>query len=291
MTKNKSGNSILIAFVLNAGFSVVEFIGGYYTNSVAITSDALHDLGDSLALLFSYFAEKFSQKKSDEKFTHGYRRFSLLAALINGMILLSGSIYVLVDSIQRLQHPEAVYAPGMIGLALLGIVVNSVAALKLREETGLNSKMISLHLLEDVLSWVAVLVVSIILLFRPWYILDSILSILISLIILKGVYKNLMNIGLIFLQRFPDGLVIEEIRQTISQLPNVEDVHLIKGWSIDESKFNMSLHIRVGLETSIAELDALRRQIEDYLRLKDVLEVTIQFEGCDCSYSAKVLEH
>jgi len=291
MTKNKSSNSILIAFALNAGFSVVEFIGGYYTNSVAITSDALHDLGDSLALLFSYFAEKFSQKKSDEKFTHGYRRFSLLAALINGMILLSGSIYVLVDSIQRLQHPEAVYAPGMIGLALLGIVVNTVAALKLREDTGLNSKMISLHLLEDVLSWVAVLIVSIILLFRPWYILDSILSILISLIILKGVYKNLMNIGLIFLQRFPDGLVIEEIHQAISQLPNVEDVHLIKGWSIDESKFNMSLHIRVGLETSIAELDALRRQIEDYLRQKDVLEVTIQFEGCDCSYSARVLEH
>jgi cobalt-zinc-cadmium efflux system protein len=151
--------------------------------------------------------------------------------------------------------------------------------------------MISLHLLEDVMSWVAVLIVSIILLFRPWYILDSILSILISLIILKSVYTNLMSIGLIFLQRFPDGLVIGEIRQAISQFPNVEDVHLIKGWSIDESKFNMSLHIRVGLETSIAELDALRRQIEDYLRLKDVLEVTIQFEGCDCSYSAKVLEH
>ena len=110
---------------------------------MAITSDALHDLGDSLALLFSYFAEKFSLKKSDEKFTHGYRRFSLLAALLNGMILLSGSIYVLVDSIQRLQHPEAVYAPGMIGLALLGIIVNTVAALKLREDTGLNSKMIS----------------------------------------------------------------------------------------------------------------------------------------------------
>jgi cobalt-zinc-cadmium efflux system protein len=115
MTKSKSSNSILIAFALNAGFSVVEFIGGYYTNSVAITSDALHDLGDSLALLFSYFAEKFSLKKTDEKFTHGYRRFSLLAALVNGMI----------------------------GLALLGILVNTVAALKLREDAGLNSKMIS----------------------------------------------------------------------------------------------------------------------------------------------------
>ncbi len=291
MTKSKSSNSILIAFALNAGFSVVEFIGGYYTNSVAITSDALHDLGDSLALLFSYFAEKFSLKKSDDKFTHGYRRFSLLAALINGVILLSGSIYVLVDSIQRLQHPEAVYAPGMIGLAFLGILVNTFAALKLREGEGLNSKMISLHMLEDVLNWVAVLVVSIILLFRPWYILDSILSILISLIILKGVYKNMINIGLIFLQRFPDGLIIEDIRKTITQYSHVEDVHLIKGWSIDESKFNMSLHIRVGLNTSIAELDALRRQIEDYLRQKDVLEVTIQFEGIGCSYSAKVLEH
>lgn len=286
---SKMSNSILIAFALNAGFAIVEFIGSYYTNSIAIKSDALHDFGDSLALLFSYFAEKFSRKKSDEKFTHGYRRFSLLAGLINGLILLGGSVYVLIDSIHRLQHPETVYAPGMIGLAVVGIMVNTYAALKLRKESGLNTKMISLHLLEDVLSWVAVLVVSSVLLFRPWFFLDSVLSILISLLILKGVYKNLINIGLIFLQKFPDGLDVDEIRDAIMRLPNVEDVHLIKGWSIDESKFNLSLHIRVQLDASIAQLDLLRKKVEEYLGGKDVLEITIQFEGSDCAYSAKAI--
>ena len=289
LVANKSSNSILVAFFLNASFAIIEFVGSYYTNSIAIQSDALHDFGDSLALLFSYFAEKFSLKESDEKFTHGYRRFSLLAGFVNGVILLGGSIYVLIDSIQRLQHPEAVYAPGMIGLAIVGIIVNSYAALRLNKNSGLNSKMISLHLLEDVLSWVAVLIVSIILMFRPWFILDSILSIMISLLILKGVYKNLMSIGSIFLQKFPDGLVIKDIRNEIMKLPHVEDVHLIKGWAIDESKFNISLHVRVNLDTSIAQLDLLRRKVEEYLEKKDVLELTIQFEGSDCSYSAKTI--
>ena len=212
----QGSKNILVAFVLNATFSVIELIGGYLTNSVAIYSDALHDFGDSLALLFSYFAEKLSQKEEDENYTFGYRRFSILSAFINGVILLAGSIFVIYEAIGRIMSPEAVKPEGMLGLAILGISVNAFAAYRLSKNEGLNAKMVMYHLLEDLLGWVAVLIVSIILLFKPWFVLDSILSILISLVILRGVYKNLKKVGMIFLQKFPDELELNQILERFS---------------------------------------------------------------------------
>jgi len=282
---NDGSKNILMAFFLNAIFSVIEFIGGYLTNSVAIYSDALHDLGDSLALLFSYFAEKLSHKKADQYFTFGYQRFSVLAGLINGLILLFGSIFVLYEAVQRLQSPEPVHVQGMILLALLGILVNGFAAFRLSKNEGINSKMVMYHMLEDLLGWVAVLVVSIVLLFKPWYVLDSLLSILIALIILKGVGSNLLNVGKIILQKFPDRLEREKIIQTISQFELVENVHLLQGWSLDDSKFNLTLHIKVAPHATIRELDKLRKQIESFLKQEHVIYSTIQFEGEDCSLS------
>jgi cobalt-zinc-cadmium efflux system protein len=274
--------NILLAFFLNASFSIIEFIGGYFTNSVAIYSDALHDLGDSLSLLFSYFAEKLSHKKADQSFTFGYQRFSVLAGLINGIILLLGSVYVLYEAVNRLQNPEPVHAQGMILLALLGMAVNGFAAYRLSKNEGINSKMVMYHMLEDLLGWVAVFIVSIILLFKPWYVLDSLLSILIALLILKGVAVNLFNVAKIFLQKFPDRLEREKIIQTISQYELVENVHFLQGWSLDDSKFNLTLHIRVAPHATIRDLDQLRKKIVAFLKDEHVIYSTIQFEGEDC---------
>ncbi len=138
---HSGSKNILIAFFLNLSFVIVELIGGYFTNSVAIYSDALHDLGDSLALLFSYFAEKLSRKEADSKYTFGYKRFSVLSAFINGMILFCGSLFVIYEAIMRLNRPEPVDATGMFALAILGILVNSIAAYRLSKDSGLNSKM------------------------------------------------------------------------------------------------------------------------------------------------------
>jgi len=203
--------NILLAFFLNAGFAVIEFVGGYLTNSVAIYSDALHDLGDSFALLFSYIAEKISVKKADKKFTFGYRRFSVLAALVNGLILLIGSTFIIREAITRIQNPEAIHAEGVILLAILGLSVNGYAAYRMSKNSGINSRMIMFHLLEDILGWCAVLIVSIVLLFKPWYFLDSVLSILIALIIINGVIKNLFSVSKIFLQAFPENINRETI--------------------------------------------------------------------------------
>lgn len=138
--ESKNEKNILLAFFLNAGFAAIEFVGGYLTNSVAIYSDALHDLGDSLALLFSYFAEKLSSKKADSKFTFGYRRFSVLAALVNGLILIIGSTFILSEAISRYQNPEPVHAEGVLLLALLGLAVNGFAAFRMSKNSGANSR-------------------------------------------------------------------------------------------------------------------------------------------------------
>ena len=273
------GKNILIAFFLNFTFALIEIVGGYFTNSVAIMSDAIHDLGDSMALLFSYFAEKLSVKEADDSYTFGYRRFSILSAFINGLILLGGSLFVLYEAIQRLFSPQAVEPKGMIALAILGIAVNGFAAYRLSKSQGINSKMVMLHLLEDLLGWVAVLLVSIILLFKPWYSLDAILSILISFLILKGVYKNLVKVIRIFLQKFPEDLSLTEIKNEIKSLPEVKDIHEIKGWSIDDQSYYLRFHLKVAPETQMKTVDKIKRQVKDILTRHHVEYSTIEFES------------
>lgn len=281
--QHQGSKNILIAFFLNAGFAVIELIGGYLTNSVAIYSDALHDFGDSLALLFSYFAEKLSHKDADEKYTFGYRRFSMLSALVNGVILLCGSLFVIFEASKRIMSPEAVAPEGMLGLAILGIFVNSFAAYRLSKDDGTNTKMVMLHLLEDLLGWIAVFIVSIVLLFKPWFVLDSILSILISLMILRGVYKNLIKIGFIFLQKFPDELEFEKLKKEIVKLDLVKDIHAIKGWSIDNTTYYLRFHVLVSEEMKMGTVDLLKVKIKEILKKYRVDFSTLEFESVtDC---------
>lgn len=280
---NDNQKNILLAFFLNFGFSIVEFVGGYLTNSVAIYSDALHDLGDSVALLFAYFAEKMSQRKPDKKFTFGYRRFSVLAALVNGLILLVGSTFIISEAIQRFQSPEPIHAEGVILLALLGLAVNGFAAFRMSKNSGLNSRMLMFHLLEDILGWSAVLVVSTILLFKPWYILDSILSVIIALIIINGVVKNIFEVSKILMQAFPEKFNRESVLQDLLKFEHVLDIHFIQGWSVDESNYSLSLHVKVPSDMQMRDVDTLRSKMEAYLRDQHVIYSTIQFEGEDCA--------
>ena len=276
------GKNILTAFYLNAGFSVVELIGGYLTNSVAIYSDALHDLGDSIALLFAYFAEKISKKQDDDKFTFGYRRFSVLSAFVNGLILLFGSMYVIYEAVLRISEPEPVHALGMLILSIIGASVNSYAAFRLSKTEGLNPKMVMFHLLEDVLGWVAVFIVSIVLLFKPLFILDSILSILISLVILRGVYKNVLKAGFIFLQKFPDNLELDIIKDKIENFNLVKGVHAFKGWSIDDTTYYLRFHVLIPGNTMMKEADSLKEKIKILLKDQNVNYSTIEFESDQC---------
>jgi cobalt-zinc-cadmium efflux system protein len=276
--------NIRVAFLLNLGFTLFEVIGGLYTNSLAILSDALHDLGDSFSLGIAWYLERHSHKESDHRYSYGYRRFSLLAALINTVILIAGSIYILSEAVPRLLHPEQSNAGGMIFLAVIGIAVNGAAALRVRGEGSLNAQVISWHLLEDVLGWAAVLIVSIGLLITEIHILDPILSILINLYVLYNVVGKLRKTVSLFLQAVPDSLEIPEIEHHLSCIPQVLSVHHTHIWSLDGENHVLTTHLVVDPQADKDSLVRIKRDVREITKKMSLAHSTIELElGEDCS--------
>ncbi|MCB1665722.1 MAG: cation transporter [Pseudomonadales bacterium] len=273
-----ASSRIAWAFFLNAGFSVIEFIGGMLTNSTAIMADAVHDLGDSLAIGLAWGLAKFSDSPSSDSFSYGYRRFSLLGALINGVILLLGSLWVLNHAIPRLQNPVMPETTGMLVLALFGVVVNGLAAYKLGQGSTQNERMLNWHLLEDVLGWVAVLIVSVVLMFADWPILDPILSIVFTLFILLNVLRQLWKTLRLFLQAAPEELEISEIRSALQNLDGIGDVHHVQLWSLDGEHHVLTAHVVVTDNADLAGLSQLKLHIADALKPYGLAYTTIEFE-------------
>jgi cobalt-zinc-cadmium efflux system protein len=240
---HKKSKNIRLAFILNLLFSISEFIGGFLINSVAIMSDAIHDLGDSISLGLSWFLEKFSAKEKNERFSFGYKRFSLLGALINAIFLIGGSVYIFFQAIPLLINPEHSNAGGMIGFAIVGVLVNGFAAYRLHKGTSMNEGVLSWHLLEDVLGWVAVLIVGIVLLFKDIHILDPILSLAITVFILVNVVRNLVKTMKIFLEGVPENIDLKSIQLQLEKIPGVESVQQLRIWSIDGEENAMNVHL------------------------------------------------
>lgn len=270
--------NIKLAFFLNLGFTIIELVGGYFVNSIAIISDAVHDLGDSLSLGTAWFLQYKSGNKRDEKYSFGYARFSLLGALINCIILIAGSVFVIIEAVERLQNPEASNAQGMLFFALLGILVNGFAAWKLSHGHSLNENIISWHLIEDVLGWFAILVGSIILLFADIPQLDPILSLLITLFILWNVFKNLRKTLFIFLQGIPDDIKIATIERDIIAVPNVDSVHHTHIWSLEGQHHVFTTHVKLKNIQSMDQLLKIKQDIKNILANYPFRHYTIETE-------------
>lgn len=275
-----TGN-IKIAFFLNFGFAILEIFGGLWTNSLAIISDAVHDLGDSLALGLAWYLEKASNKKGNQIFSYGYRRLSLLAALINTLILLAGSLYVIVKAIPRLINPEQTNAQGMILFAVLGIAVNGLAMLKVFNQNSINARTVAWHLLEDLLGWIAVLIVSIVLLFSDLYILDPILSILIALYVLYSAVFNLRKTAMLFLQAVPENINIEKLKKRIIALEKVDSIHHTHVWSLDGENHVLTTHVVVINDTSREEIKSIKNTVKNLGKNLNLEHITIEIEYVD----------
>lgn len=275
-----------LAFFLNFGFAILEIIGGLWTNSVAILSDAIHDFGDSLSLGMAWYLQKFSKKRSDTKYTYGYKRFSLVGALINSIVLTVGSVLILIESIPRLFHPEETNAGGMFILAIVGIAVNGFAMLRLRQGEGLNARVVSLHMLEDVLGWVAVLVGAAIMYFTKWYIIDPILSILIAIFILSNIYKNMRELFRILLQGTPYEVDSADIVKHLKEIEDIAGVHDLHVWSIDGIENILTVHVVLKQEGNLETLAILKGRIRTTLHEIGIEHATIEFEAINenCGY-------
>lgn len=273
-----STEKIRAAFFINLVFSAIELVGGLYTNSIAILSDALHDLGDSLSLGASWYFQKIARKGRDRKFSYGYGRFSLLGAIVNSIVLVVGSTVILFEAIPRIFDPVLPDSTGMIYFAIGGIVANGFAAYKLHGGHSINERAVYLHLLEDVLGWVATLIAAILIHFKSIPVIDPILAIVISGFILFNVFKNLKKALKIILQGTPEEINPSRIREKLHALPEIKSSHDCHIWSMDGQFHILSIHLVLRNAYSLEELAAIKQTVKNLLKNENIDHATLEFE-------------
>lgn len=288
----KTEKNILLAFILNLSFAILEFFGGIFTNSVAILSDSVHDLGDSISIGISYFLEKKSKKKADNKYTYGYIRYSVLGGVITTTILLVGSLLVIINAIKRLINPVDVNYSGMIVFAIVGVCLNFIAAYITKEGDSINQKSVNLHMLEDVLGWIVVLIGAVVMKFTNISIIDPIMSIGVAVFILIHALKNLKKALDLFLEKTPEDIDIEELKKHLLKIKDVEDVHHIHVWSIDGYNNYATMHI-VSKSPDIKKIKQdIRKELEEHNICHAILETEDEVcEEKECNLEFKEHMH
>lgn len=272
----KTQSKILIAFILNLAFSIFEFIGGAITGSVAIVSDAVHDMGDAVSIGISYFLEKKSKKQPDDTYTYGYARFSVIGGVITTVILLVGSAAVIYNAILRILNPVEINYDGMIIFAVFGVIVNFLAAYFTSGGHSINQKAVNLHMLEDVLGWAVVLIGALVMKFTDFAIIDPIMSICVAIFILTNAVKNLKEVIDLFLAKLPPHLKINEIKEHICEIDGVLGVHHIHIWSMDGQSNYATMHVVCGGDTQ-----EIKQKIRAELKEHGINHVTLELESED----------
>lgn len=278
---------IRFAFFINLIFTIIEFIGGFLTNSIAILSDAVHDFGDTLSLGLAWYFQKKAKKGRDLKFSYGYKRFSILGAVINSIILILGAIFIFYNAIPRITNPQEVDALGMFYLSILGIVVNFWAYYKLRKGKSLNEQVVGLHMLEDVLGWIAVSIGSLVMYFKGgWHWIDSVLSLFIACFILFNVYKKLSASFKIILQAIPENIDFKLVQNTLYEIEHVKDIHDLHVWTLDGDKNILTVHIVVSPSLTLSEMKDIKAKARKKMEALNINHCTFEVEGEfeDCGY-------
>lgn len=265
---------ILVAFLLNLCFSIFELVGGMITGSVAILSDALHDLGDAAGIGCSYFLERKSRREPDTTHTYGYARYSVLGGLITTVILLTGSCIVVYNAILRLLNPAPIDYSGMLIFAVVGVTVNLAATLFTRHGDSLNQRAVNLHLLEDVLGWVVVLAGALVMRFTDWIFLDPLLSIGVAVFILAHALGNLKEILDLFLEKTPAGISVDELTAHLTALEGVVSIHHVHIRSLDGTRHYATLHAVVSGDPAGTKA-AIRAELAEY----GITHATIETEA------------
>ncbi len=269
----KSEKNILIAFLLNIIFSVVEVVGGIITGSIAILSDAVHDFGDATSIGLSFFLEKKSKKQPNDVYTYGYARYSVLGAFITSLILIAGSGIVVYNAVMRFINPVVIEYDTMLIFALIGFITNLLGAYFTHGGSSLNQKAVNLHLLEDVLGWLVVFIGALIMRFTDFYLLDPLLSIAVVVFILFGSFKNLKEILLVFLIKTPKNIDIQSLKQHILSINGVLDAHHFHVWTIDGTSVYATLHIVIENYSS-----EIKNAVKTELHEHGIAHVTVEAE-------------
>lgn len=267
------------AFLINLLFTIIELVGGYFTNSLAIVSDAIHDLGDSLSLGLAWVLEKYSLKTANADHTYGYKRWSTLSALMSSIVIMTGSLIVIAHSFERLINPEPVVSVGIVGLAILGVTFNLFAYWKLRGGSSLNEKVLKYHLLEDVLGWGVVLFGGVVIYFTNWTWLDPVLASATAIWIFRHVWIHFKSSLKVFMQMWPEGLPLQEVQSFILSFDGIKGVHHVHGWSIDGEHHIVTMHVVLSSQFDQKVWPSLKAKIKAALKEKwNIIELTLESE-------------
>lgn len=274
--------AVWLAFFLNLSFAIVEFIAGGIFGSSAVLADSVHDLGDALAIGLSAFLETISNREEDSRYTLGYKRFSLLGALITAVILMTGSVFVILENLTKLFHPQPVNDEGILWLGIIAVTINVLASLVVRKGKTKNESILSLHFLEDTLGWVAVILMAIILRFTDWYILDPLLSLVISFFILSKALPRFWSTLKIFLDAVPEGVDIEQVKSDLEQLEHVSSVNQLNLWTMDGLEKNAVIHVCL---EQIDDMEASKTAIRHHLKDIGFHNITIEVDSDQDSHA------
>ena len=270
-----SKTSIWLAFFLNLSYVIVEFVAGGIFGSSAVLADSVHDLGDAVAIGISAFLETISNREEDRQYTLGYKRFSLLGALVTAVILITGSILVILENITKLFNPQPVNDEGILWLGIIAISINLLASLVVRKGKTKNESILSLHFLEDTLGWLAVILMAIILRFTDWYILDPLLSLVISIFILSKAIPRFWSALKIFLDAVPEGVKTSDLEKDLEALPNVKSVNQLSIWSMDGLENNAIVHLCIEDWEQMVET---KESVRQFLEERGVQNITIEVD-------------
>jgi cobalt-zinc-cadmium efflux system protein len=274
--QHKRNQSLTLAFWLNVIFSIIELVGAFYTNSTAILTDAIHDLGDSIAIGLGIVFEKRAARKPDDHYTYGYKRYSLVSALVLSTILFASGIVMVYKAIERFIEPQEVNAEGMFGLAILGVVVNGAAFLRIQHTThNHNSKAIMFHFLEDVLGWIAVLVGSAVMYVTNWVWVDGVLSIGIALFIGYNASRNGWNSLRILLLAAPETVNLPALRESLMEVKGIVQVAELYVWSLDEETLVASVKVVMN-QPSLTEINTCRQLVHVILEQHHIHHHTVE---------------
>jgi cobalt-zinc-cadmium efflux system protein len=269
------------AFFLNLAFCVIELAGGLYTNSMAIISDSIHGAGDTLVIALSWYFQRISTRGRTRRYTYGYRRFSLIGSLINAVVLIAACVLIVAEAIPRITHPEVANARGMFVLAAIGILMQGTAVIRTWRTRSVNQRLVSLHLLSDVLGWVAVLAGSVAIYFTGLEVIDPILSLAIVAFILVNVFRNARRAAPILLQAVPDGVDTATIAAQLQTLPDVADIHDLHIWSLDEEYAVATVHIHLKRNLTMNAMSAIKAQARAIIHNAGIEHATIEFDVVD----------
>ena len=272
----KAKYTVWLAFFLNLTYAIVEFIAGGVFGSSAVLADSVHDLGDAIAIGISAFLESISNREEDSHYTLGYKRFSLLGAMVTAVILMTGSVLVILENIAKIFHPQPVNDEGILWLGIIAITINVLASLVIRKGQTKNESILSLHFLEDTLGWVTVILMGIVLRFTDWYILDPLLSLVISFFILSKALPRFWSTLKIFLDAVPEGVDIQKIKTDLAELDHVASINQLNLWTMDGLEKNAIVHVCL---KEMEHMETCKESIRIFLKNCGFQNITIEVDA------------